>query len=29
MDVVPANEDEVLVDGKPIDYNKIGIGYLH
>lgn len=28
MDVFPANGGEVLVDGKPIDYNKIGIGYL-
>ena len=28
MNVFPANSGEVLVDGKPIDYNKIGIGYL-
>ncbi len=28
MNVFPANNGEVLVDGKPIDYNKIGIGYL-
>ena len=28
MDVFPANSGEVLLDGKPIDYNKIGIGYL-
>ena len=28
MDVFPANSGEVLVDGEPIDYNKIGIGYL-
>lgn len=28
MDVFPANSGEVLVDGKPIDYNKIGFGYL-
>ena len=28
MDVFPANGGEVLLDGKPIDYNKIGIGYL-
>lgn len=28
MNVFPANGGEVLVDGKPIDYNKIGIGYL-
>ena len=28
MDVFPANSGEVLIDGKPIDYNKIGIGYL-
>ena len=26
MDVFPANSGEVLLDGKPIDYNKIGIG---
>ena len=28
MDVFPANSGEVLVDGQPINYNKIGIGYL-
>ena len=28
MNVFPANRGEVLVDGKPIDYNKVGIGYL-
>lgn len=28
MDVFPANGGEVLLDGKPIDYKKIGIGYL-
>lgn len=28
MNVFPANVGEVLVDGKPINYNKIGIGYL-
>ncbi len=28
MNVFPANRGEVLIDGKPIDYNKIGIGYL-
>ena len=28
MDVFPANRGEVLIDGKPIDYNKVGIGYL-
>ncbi len=28
MGVFPANSGEVLVDGKPIDYSKIGIGYL-
>ena len=28
MDVFPANSGEVLIDGHPIDYNKIGIGYL-
>jgi len=28
MDVFPANSGEVLIDGKPIDYDKIGIGYL-
>ena len=28
MDVFPANSGEVLMDGQPINYNKIGIGYL-
>jgi len=28
MDVFPANSGEVLMDGKPIDYPKVGIGYL-
>ena len=28
MDVFPANSGEVLIDGKPIDYSKIVIGYL-
>ena len=28
MDVFPANRGEVLIDGKPINYNKVGIGYL-
>ena len=28
MDVFPANSGEVIVDGQPIDYTKIGIGYL-
>ena len=28
MDVFPANSGEVLIDGQPIDYNTIGIGYL-
>jgi ABC-2 type transport system ATP-binding protein len=28
MNVFPANSGEILVDGKPIDYEKIGIGYL-
>ena len=28
MDVFPANSGQVLIDGKPIDYTKIGIGYL-
>lgn len=28
MDVFPANGGEVLMDGKPIDYNKVQIGYL-
>ena len=28
MDVFPANSGEVLIDGQPIDCNKIGIGYL-
>ena len=28
MVVFPANSGEVLIDGKPIDYSKVGIGYL-
>lgn len=28
MNVFPADGGEVLVDGKPIDYNKVGFGYL-
>ena len=28
MNVFPANSGEVLIDGKSIDYDKIGIGYL-
>lgn len=28
MDVFPANSGEILIDGQPIDYDKIGIGYL-
>ena len=28
MDVFPANSGSVLIDGKPIDYSKVGIGYL-
>ena len=28
MNVFPANDGEVLIDEKPINYNKIGIGYL-
>ena len=28
MNVFPANGGEILLDGKPINYNKIGIGYL-
>ena len=28
MNVIPAKSGEVLIDGKPIDYDKIGIGYL-
>ncbi len=28
MNVFPANSGSVLIDGKPIDYNKVGIGYL-
>lgn len=28
MNVFPQNSGEVLLDGKPIDYSKIGIGYL-
>ena len=28
MDVFPANSGEVLIDGQPIDYSKVQIGYL-
>ena len=28
MDVFPADSGEVLMDDKPIDYSKVGIGYL-
>lgn len=28
MDVFPANSGEVLIDGSPIDYKKVQIGYL-
>ena len=28
MNVFPANRGEILLDGKPIDYDDIGIGYL-
>ena len=28
MNVFPASGGEILLDGKPIDYNKIGLGYL-
>ncbi len=28
MNVFPADSGEVLIDGKPVNYNKIGIGYL-
>ena len=28
MDVFPADKGQILIDGQPIDYNKIGIGYL-
>ncbi len=28
MDVFPANSGEVLIDSQPINFNKIGIGYL-
>ncbi len=28
MDVFPANSGEVTIDGQPIDYTQIGIGYL-
>lgn len=28
MNVFPANGGEVLIDGRAIDYNKIGLGYL-
>ncbi len=28
MNVFPANGGRVLIDGQPMDYNKVGIGYL-
>lgn len=28
MNVFPANAGEVLVDGEPIDYSRVGLGYL-
>ncbi len=28
MDVFPANSGKVLIDGQPINYNQVGIGYL-
>lgn len=28
MNVFPADRGEILLDGKPIDYNRIGFGYL-
>ncbi|MDO4523302.1 MAG: ATP-binding cassette domain-containing protein [Eubacteriales bacterium] len=28
MDVFPADGGEILIDGKPMDYTKVGIGYL-
>lgn len=28
MGVFPANSGEVLIDGKPIDYDRVGFGYL-
>ena len=28
MNVFPADKGEILIDGRPIDYDKIGIGYL-
>ncbi len=28
MNVFPANSGEVLVDGAPVDYDRVGIGYL-
>ncbi len=28
MDVFPADSGSVLIDGQPIDYSKVGIGYL-
>ena len=28
MDVFPPNSGDVLIDGQPIDYHKVGIGYL-
>ena len=28
MDVFPADSGQVLIDGNPVDYSKVGIGYL-
>ena len=28
MDVFPADSGQVMIDGKPIDYTRVGIGYL-
>jgi len=28
MNVFPADSGEIFLDGKPIDYNSVGIGYL-
>ena len=28
MDVFPANSGEILIDGRPIDYSKVDLGYL-
>lgn len=28
MDVFPCDSGEVLIDGKPVDYSKVGFGYL-